>query len=189
MGINAAYGEIAQYLNNVFDRSLLRMVRPLRQLVRIPAYLATKIFGDAKIFAGIMEDFPYEENQVLLDPEDSERIVFKYTISNELKARRAEFRKLIKHGLKGMRTVFLNFQPALNIAHVCGTLRFGNDPATSVLNADCRAHGIDNLYVADASFMPTSTGTNPSLIIAANALRVADRIAAQLRLNSDSSMA
>jgi choline dehydrogenase-like flavoprotein len=180
MGINAGYGEIVTYLLNVFDRSLLRKLRLLRPLLRIPAYIGTLIFGPAKIFAGIMEDFPYEANQVVYDPNDPERIVFKYTISDELRARRAEFRKLIKTGLKGLRTAFLNFQPELNFAHACGTLRFGNDPQTSVLNPDCRAHDVTNLYVADASFMPTSTGTNPSLIIAANALRVADHIAVQL---------
>jgi len=59
------------------------------------------------------------------------------------------------------------------IAHACGTCRFGTDPATSVLDADNRAHGLDNLYVVDASFFPSSSGTNPSLTIAANALRVA----------------
>lgn len=64
------------------------------------------------------------------------------------------------------------------IAHVCGTCRFGNDPATSVLDADNRAHGLDNLYVVDASFFPSSGGTNPSLTIAANALRVADHLIA-----------
>ena len=52
----------------------------------------------------------------------------------------------------------------------------GDDPETSVLDAECRAHGIGNLYVADASFMPSSMGVNPSLTIAANALRVAEGI-------------
>ena len=71
--------------------------------------------------------------------------------------------------------------PQLNFAHPCGTLRFGDDPRTSVLDPDCRMHGIENLYVADSSFMPTSNGVNPSLTIAANALRVADAVAAGLR--------
>jgi choline dehydrogenase-like flavoprotein len=62
------------------------------------------------------------------------------------------------------------------LAHACGTCRFGLDPADSVLNADNRAHGIDNLYVVDASFFPSSGGTNPSLTIAANALRVAQKL-------------
>ena len=60
------------------------------------------------------------------------------------------------------------------LAHVCGTCRFGDDPQASVLDRNNRAHGIDNLYVVDASFFPSSAGTNPALTIAANALRVAD---------------
>lgn len=60
------------------------------------------------------------------------------------------------------------------LGHVCGTCRFGDDPATSVLDRNNRTHEVANLYVVDASFLPTSGGTNPSLTIAANALRVAE---------------
>ena len=59
--------------------------------------------------------------------------------------------------------------------------RLSADPTTSVLDRDCRVHGLDNLYVADSSFMPTSNGVNPSLTIAANALRVGDRIVAGMQ--------
>lgn len=76
--------------------------------------------------------------------------------------------------------MFLNFGPNLNFGHPSGTLRFGTDPATSVLDADCKARDLDNLYVADASFMPTSMGVNPSMTIAANALRVGDILASRL---------
>jgi choline dehydrogenase-like flavoprotein len=69
--------------------------------------------------------------------------------------------------------LFLNRTAEPNFGHPCGTLRMGDDPATSVVNRNCRAHEVDNLWVADASFMPTSTGVNPSLTIAANAIRVA----------------
>jgi choline dehydrogenase-like flavoprotein len=61
-------------------------------------------------------------------------------------------------------------------SHQCGTLRFGDDPATSVLDPFCRAHDAENLYVVDASFFPSSSATNPALTIAAQALRVADHI-------------
>ena len=64
-------------------------------------------------------------------------------------------------------------------SHQCGTARFGHDPATSVLDPFCRAHDLDNLYVVDASFFPSSTAVNPALTIAAQALRVADRIRRQ----------
>ncbi|HVA14509.1 MAG TPA: GMC family oxidoreductase [Stellaceae bacterium] len=66
--------------------------------------------------------------------------------------------------------------PLSGTAHQAGTCRFGTDPATSVLNLDCRAHEIDNLYIADASFFPSIGAVNPTLTIIANALRVADII-------------
>jgi choline dehydrogenase-like flavoprotein len=65
-------------------------------------------------------------------------------------------------------------------AHQAGTARFGTDPATSVLDLDCRAHEIDNLYLADASFFPAIGAVNPTLTIIANALRVADKIKERL---------
>jgi len=61
-------------------------------------------------------------------------------------------------------------------SHQCGTLRFGTDPATAVLDPFCRAHDVENLYVVDASFFPSSSATNPALTIAAQALRVADHM-------------
>ncbi len=59
-------------------------------------------------------------------------------------------------------------------SHQCGTLRCGTDPANSVLDPFCRAHDLENLYVVDSSFFPSSSATNPALTIAAQALRVAD---------------
>jgi choline dehydrogenase-like flavoprotein len=64
--------------------------------------------------------------------------------------------------------------PLSGTAHQAGTCRFGVDPATSVLNLDCRAHEVDNLYITDASFFPSIGAVNPTLTIVANALRVAD---------------
>lgn len=62
-----------------------------------------------------------------------------------------------------------------------GTCRFGRDPSTSVLDPDCRAHAVKNLYVVDGSFMPTSGGVPLTLTIAANSFRVADRLIARLK--------
>ena len=70
--------------------------------------------------------------------------------------------------------------PIGGTAHQAGTIRFGTDPATSVLDTDCKAHELDNLYVTDASFFPSIGAVNPTLTIVANALRVADTIAARL---------
>ena len=66
-----------------------------------------------------------------------------------------------------------------NCSHQHSTLRMGNDPSSAVLNKDCRAHEVDNLYAVDGSPFPTSTGVNPTLTIMANAWRVADSIAAR----------
>jgi choline dehydrogenase-like flavoprotein len=65
-------------------------------------------------------------------------------------------------------------------AHQAGTARFGTDPATSVLDVHCKAHDVDNLYVVDASFMPSIGAVNPTLTIIANALRVGDHIAERI---------
>lgn len=66
-------------------------------------------------------------------------------------------------------------------AHQAGTVRFGDDPKSSALDVNCKAHDLDNLYVVDTSFFPSIGAVNPSLTAIANALRVGDRIAARLR--------
>ncbi|MGR3377605.1 GMC family oxidoreductase N-terminal domain-containing protein [Salipiger abyssi] len=177
MGIRASYGEIVHYLNLMLARSALRRVPGLSQLTRIPAAIAAKLFGQAQIFVGLMEDLPYPENRVTYDPAQPDRLSVSYCYQPELLARRKAFRRAISRAFRGQRHVFLGMGPELNFGHPSGTLRFGADPASSVLNADCRAHELRNLWVTDASFMPTSMGVNPSLTIAANALRVAGIIA------------
>jgi choline dehydrogenase-like flavoprotein len=70
--------------------------------------------------------------------------------------------------------------PLAGVAHQCGTIRFGTDPRTSALDANCKAHELDNLYVVDAGFFPSSGAVNPALTIMANALRVGDHLLARL---------
>ena len=66
--------------------------------------------------------------------------------------------------------------PVAGVAHQAGTCRFGSDPATSVLDTNCRAHELDNLYVVDTSFYPSISAVNPALTAMANALRVGDHL-------------
>ena len=66
--------------------------------------------------------------------------------------------------------------PVAGVGHQAGTCRFGTDPATSVLDLNCKAHELDNLYVVDSSFFPSIAAVNPSLTIMANALRVGDHL-------------
>ena len=70
--------------------------------------------------------------------------------------------------------------PLAGVAHQNGTVRFGTDPRTSALDASCRAHEVDNLYVVDGSFLPSSGAVNPALTAMANALRVGDHLTERL---------
>jgi choline dehydrogenase-like flavoprotein len=70
--------------------------------------------------------------------------------------------------------------PVAGCAHQAGTCRFGSDPADSVLDTDCRAHEVDNLYVVDTSFFPSIGAVNPALTAMANAVRVGDHLLERL---------
>jgi choline dehydrogenase-like flavoprotein len=70
--------------------------------------------------------------------------------------------------------------PLAGNAHQCGTVRFGTDPTTSAVNLNCRAHDVDNLYVVDTSFFPSSAAVNPALTAMANALRVGEHLLERL---------
>ncbi len=130
------------------------------------------------------EDLPRPENRVFYD---GDRTVLDLT-ENNMAAHRGLRRQLERllgsldvHPLLMERTLYLGKDiPVAGTAHQAGTLRFGDDPATSVLDIDCKAHEVDNLYVADASFFPSIGAVNPTLTIIANALRVADRIVERL---------
>lgn len=71
--------------------------------------------------------------------------------------------------------------PVQVVANQCGTCRFGTDPQTSVLDLNCRAHDLDNLYVVDSSFFPSSASVSPALTVIANALRVGDHLIERLK--------
>jgi choline dehydrogenase-like flavoprotein len=139
------------------------------------ARMAERRFGSANLMATIMEDLPYAENRVIPDPRSGNGMRFDYVYTEELFRRSRLFqRRLVETLSPKMATAIMPFgRNNINYGHVCGTCRFGDDPRTSVLDATNRAHDLDNLYVVDGSFFPSSGGTNPSLTIAANALRVA----------------
>ena len=70
--------------------------------------------------------------------------------------------------------------PVAGCAHQAGTIRFGTDPATSVLDVDCKAHELDNLYVVDTSFFPSIGAVNPALTAMANAIRVGEHLLSRM---------
>jgi choline dehydrogenase-like flavoprotein len=132
---------------------------------------------DALVLATTLEDLPYAGNRVQLAEgalSDTSAIRMHYAIAAYDRERIAEFRRVMKATLepKRMRLV-KQAENNQRLAHACGTCRFGTDPTTSVLDAHNRVHDLDNLFVVDSSFFPSSGGTNPSLTVAANALRVA----------------
>jgi choline dehydrogenase-like flavoprotein len=175
-GFGLGYGEYLMHLYRLFDHSAARRIRMVRPLLRIPALITTKSLGRGTIFVCLIEDMPYPENRVVLDQNEDDGVSVKYTIKDELRHRVAYFRQLLTDRLKGRRMIFLSQDVELNYGHPCGTCVMSDDASTGVVDRDCRAHGIDNLFITDASFMPTSAATNPSLTIAANALRVAGKI-------------
>ncbi|MFO7919515.1 MAG: GMC family oxidoreductase [Nioella sp.] len=173
MGIDVGYGEIVHHLRQRVGRSWLRRVPGVLDATRIPAAIGAKVMGTAKVFVGLLEDLPYAENRVRTD---GAAIRLDYHTAPELLARRKAFRRLIRRAFRGTRTAFLTQEPEPNFGHPCGTLRMGVEASDSVVNAAGRVHGVTNLWVTDASVFPTSMGVNPSLTIAANALRVAEQI-------------
>ncbi len=134
----------------------------------------------------ISEDLPDPENRVELGPRGELRLVYR---ENNLEAHRQLHRRL-----KGLlaeidcetdRLIPANLYiggkiPVAGVAHQCGTVRFGRDPRSSALDLYCRAHEVDNLYVVDGSFFPSSGAVNPALTIVANALRVGQHLRERL---------
>ena len=134
------------------------------------------------------EDLPDPDNRVSLTPDGHIQLTY-HRDRNNVPA----FEQL-KQKLKDLFVTLGTIDPDLKnvfwggydlgisgVSHQCGTLRFGTDPATSVLDVHCKAHELDNLFVADASFFPSSGAYNPSLTTAANALRVGDYVLRSLR--------
>jgi choline dehydrogenase-like flavoprotein len=74
--------------------------------------------------------------------------------------------------------------PLAGVAHQNGTIRFGHDPKPSALDVNCKVHDLDNLYVVDGSFFPSSAAVNPGLTIMAHALRVGDHLLQRLRAST-----
>jgi choline dehydrogenase-like flavoprotein len=179
-GFELGYGELLMHLYRRFDHGAARRLRAVRPFLRIPAALTIKRFGRGTIFVCLIEDFPYRNNRVILDEREDDGVRIQYTIKGELRERTDHFRKLLTASLKGQHMAFLSDDIELNYGHPCGTCVMNDDPSAGVVDRDCRAHGINNFFIVDASFMPSSAACNPSLTVAANALRVSTVIQRRL---------
>lgn len=180
-GLSANYHSILHFLRIMLDGNSFRALRFLKPLLRFPAAVAALLFGRATVFSTILTDRPYPDNRVVPDAGQPGGMRFEYTVRAELAERVKRLRGLCRQAFRGHRVMIAPSDVSLNFGHGCGTCRFGDDPSDNVLDANNKTHDLSNLYVADASFFPTSGGTNPSLTIAANALRVADHIGELLR--------
>jgi choline dehydrogenase-like flavoprotein len=121
------------------------------------------------------EDLPDRDNRVTVEQDGRIRLHYR---PNNLRAHQQlvkEMRRLLRRA--GFLAVVKHSHGARNTTHQCGTVVFGHDPRSSVLDPFCRTHDVHNLFVVDASFFPSSAAVNPALTIAAQALRVADHIA------------
>ena len=148
------------------------------EMRHIPLWAYQEWVSRATDWLAMTEDLPDPNNRVCLAPDG--RIVLDYRPNNiRSHARLVEkLRDILGRLGYWSPRVFVHSAGAKNTTHQCGTLVFGTDPRSSVLDPFCRTHDVENLFVVDASFFPSSAAVNPGLTIVAQALRVADHIKA-----------
>jgi choline dehydrogenase-like flavoprotein len=182
LGLNDFYFEGGQRLGNVQSFGMAPTIdylrnRPGANVWRVLGPLAVpiaKLFASAPIVASMAEDDPSDDNRVTV-AEDGLEIAYRKgrsDIERRRQLRRRMHRAFSRFGI--VRVVGTSSRDGLG--HVCGTATMGNDPGRSVLDRFNRAHDLQNLYVVDGSFFPSSGAMNPALTIAANALRVAHHL-------------
>jgi len=176
LGVDLNWGMILGYMHRQAERDPKLWKKILKPFFRPVSMIASCYFNNAAIFATIIEDLPYLNNRVIPDCNTQSGMRFHYHYTQDLKERTHLFRSKIQERFGSLSIFNLSSENNLNFGHLCGTCRFGDHPKTSVLDKNNKAHDLDNLYIVDASFFPSSGGTNPSLTIAANAIRVSEKI-------------
>ena len=164
--------------------TIMKGYAPLETFL-MPGWSMDKIAEHALDFWLSSEDLPDPNNRVSVDGEG--QIHLSYTPNNQTAAQRLYGRLTgmldqlyLKNHLVERQFYIKSEMSIAAVGHQAGTCRFGSDPATSVLDLNCKAHELDNLYVVDTSFMPTIGAVNPSLTAIANALRVGDHLRERL---------
>jgi len=149
----------------------------LTMQVQLPVFLPRRLLEPALTrnitFVGAIEDLPQPSNRVARRSGQI-TISHRYHPYDHYRGQRMKkgFLSAMRRISNSLAFAMIAKNEKLHVAHQVGTCRFGNDPATSALDKNCRHHHLDNLYVLDGSFMPTSLGVAPALTIIANALRV-----------------
>jgi choline dehydrogenase-like flavoprotein len=167
------------------DAEMFKGEKPLQTRLA-PLFSLTDVATHAVDFWLSTEDLPAPDNRVTLAKDGNIQVT--YTPNNQEPKNRlyGQLKSMLAH--LGMhpdhllpRTGYLkNEIPIAGVAHQAGTVRFGTDPASSVLDVDCKAHELDNLYVVDTSFFPSIGAVNPALTAMANAIRVGDHLLERL---------
>ncbi|HEY9378024.1 MAG TPA: GMC family oxidoreductase [Jiangellaceae bacterium] len=164
---------------------MYRGEKPLQTMLA-PTFALDEVAERAIDFWLSTEDLPAPDNRVTLAPDGNVALRYKPNNREPLEQLYRRVKKHLSH--LGMHPHHLiprdaymkNDIPVAGCAHQAGTARFGTDPATSVLDTNCKAHELDNLYVVDTSFFPSIGAVNPALTAMANALRVGDHLLARL---------
>ncbi|WP_059359862.1 GMC oxidoreductase [Parachlamydia acanthamoebae] len=160
---------------------MYRGEKPIETAI-LPLILLNDLARHAVDFWLTTEDLPTPNNRITIDKQGHVRL--SYTPNNQIPKLKLyeKLKSMLNH--LGMhpdylvpRNLYLKTDiPIAGVAHQAGTCRFGKDPKNSVLDVNCKAHELDNLYVVDTSFFPSIGAVNPSLTTIANALRVGDHL-------------
>lgn len=143
----------------------------------MPGWSLAKIAAHSIDFWLTTEDVPLPGNRVTLAPDGNIRLA--YTPNDQLEADglfRALKAMMNTMGVLNHHVLVGKSIPLAGVAHQAGTARMGTDPSASVVDVNCKAHDLANLYVVDASFMPSIGAVNPALTIMANALRIGQHL-------------
>ncbi|MFQ5890533.1 MAG: GMC family oxidoreductase [Gemmatimonadota bacterium] len=157
----------------------------IKMVMPFPSDLIGTLSHKRNIFLMCLaEDVPQFDNRVTLHPEKTDLYgqpiaMVRYEHHPDDLARRSALYRVAKRIMRKAGAWAWVHMATRSFSHAAGTCRCGTDPAHAVLDPMCRFFGIPNLFVVDASFMPTSGAVNPSLTIAANGLRVGEYIVAQ----------
>jgi len=163
--------DLGQPLGNIQMLGKLQgaMVKPARPYLPLPLLnLATRYSADLYLES---EDLPDTANRITLN---SDNVPVVHWRPNNMSAHRGLIRKARTMLKKiGYPVILHETMGIATNSHMCGTAVAGADPAGSVLDSHCRSHDVENLFVVDSSFFPSSAAMNPALTIAAQAIRVA----------------
>ena len=171
------------------DRNILRAGAPWFAPGQVLDYMSKHAID----FWLTTEDLPHPDNRVTLDRQGNIHLAKTYHNLEPHKRLVGKLKGLLgslgcNRGIPSA-TVLDQRIPLAGVAHQCGTVRFGDDPADSALDVNCKAHELDNLYVVDTSFFPSSTAVNPALTAMANALRVGDHLLERLDVRAEAAIA